>query len=197
MGGTFDPIHCGHLLAAEEVRIGFRLDRVLFIPSGRPPHKQGKQITEALHRYAMVVLATADNPHFSVSTMEIERPGLSYSVDTVSALRAGLPKESEIVFITGADVITEILSWKDAERLLGMCEFVAVTRPGYPTAGIERVKRQMGSLAARVHVFPITGLAVSSSEIRERVRAGRPIRYLVPVAVEEYIRKMGFYTQAG
>ncbi len=197
MGGTFDPIHYGHLLAAEEVRTGFKLDKVLFIPSGRPPHKQGQAITDGLHRYTMAVLATIDHPQFSVSTIELERPGLSYSVDTVSALKSQLPEGSEILFITGADVITEILSWKDAERLLSLCDFVAVTRPGYTTSGVNRVKKHLGSLATRVHVFPITGFAISSSDIRERVRAGRPIRYLVPAAVEEYIYKMGFYTQTG
>ncbi|MGE5485326.1 MAG: nicotinate-nucleotide adenylyltransferase [Ignavibacteriales bacterium] len=196
MGGTFDPIHYGHLLAADEVRTGFGLDRVLFIPSGHPPHKQGKKITDGLHRYTMAVLATVDHPQFSVSTIELDRPGLSYSVDTVSALKAGLPEDSELVFITGADAITEILSWKDAERLLSLCDFVAVTRPGYTMSGIDRLKEHLGSLAARVHVFPITGFAISSSDIRERVRTGRPIRYLVPAAVEEYIHKMGFYTQS-
>ncbi len=196
MGGTFDPIHNGHLLAAEEVRIGFGLDSVLFIPSSHPPHKQGKKISDGFHRYTMAVLATVDHPQFSVSTVELDRPGLSYSVDTVSTLKDGLPEGSEILFITGADAIAQILSWKDAEKLLSLCDFVAVTRPGYSMSGIDRVKEHLGSLAARVHVFPITGFAISSSDIRERVKTGRPIRYLVPAAVEEYIHKMGLYTQS-
>ncbi len=196
MGGTFDPIHFGHLLAAEEVRIELELDKVLFIPSGRPPHKTGKTITEGLHRYVMAALATAGNPDFFVSSIELDRPGLSYTVDTVSALKSQLGESTEIVFITGADVIAEILSWKDTSGLLSICDLVAVTRPGYTMSGIERVKEHLGPLSARVHVLPVKGLAISSSDIRERVRTGKPIKYLVPAPVEEYIMKMGFYAHS-
>lgn len=194
MGGTFDPIHFGHLVAAEEARVGFDLEKVVFIPSGNPPHKGGKHVTGAIHRYTMTALAIAGNPHFHISTIELDRPEPSYTVDTIAALKSRLPADSEILFITGADVITQILSWKDTQRLLTMCEFVAVTRPGYSMSDIDRVKEELGSLATRVHVFPAAGLDISSSDIRERVRTGRPIKYLVPQAVEEYIYKMGFYT---
>lgn len=197
MGGTFDPIHFGHLLAAEEVRAGFNLEKVLFVPSGTPPHKNGKHVTGAIHRYTMTALAISGNPHFHVSTIEVDRPGPSYTVDTITTLKSQLPIDTEILFITGADVIVDILSWKDTQRLLTLCEFVAVMRPGYSISGIDRVKEQLGSLASRVHIFPATGLDISSSDIRERVKTGRPIKYLVPEPVEEYINKMGFYTHPG
>jgi len=195
MGGTFDPIHFGHLAAAEQVRVGFDLDRVIFIPSGHPPHKQGKQITPGIHRYVMAVLATIDHPRFEVSTIELDRPGLSYSVDTIGLLKSQLPEGSEIFFITGADAIVEICSWKDADRLLRLCRFVAVTRPGYSTGSLQEIRERFGEAGSRIHPYQITDLAISSSEIRERVRLGKPIRYLVPATVEHYIEKHHLYTK--
>lgn len=194
MGGTFDPIHVGHLVTAEEVRGQFDLDRVVFIPSGQPPHKPPDQVTGAEHRYLMTVLATMGNPHFHVSRLDIDRPGPSYTVDTVAAARQLFGSDVELFFITGADALLEILTWKSPERLLSMCRFVAATRPGYP---VERMELQAGELfrrfQSRVQVVAVPAMAISSSDIRERVRSGRSIRYLVPEAVAQYIYKYGLY----
>ncbi len=138
MGGTFDPIHYGHLIAAEEARYRFQLARVVFVPCGQPPHKKPYAVTPAEHRYAMTLLATASNPHFIVSRIEIDRPGPSYSVDTVRLLRQQLP-DAELFFITGADAVLEILTWKDSDELIGLCRFIAVTRPGYDLRQLERL----------------------------------------------------------
>lgn len=195
MGGTFDPIHLGHLAAAEEVRTGFGLDKIVFIPSARPPHKSGKVITDSEHRYTMTVLATVDNPHFEVSRIEIDRPGPSYTIDTVRHFKSRHPHD-KLYFITGADAILEIFTWKDARALLEMCEFIAVTRPGYDLTGLgslaERLSRETVS---NIHPFSVTALAISSSELRQRIAMGRSIRYLVPDMVEQYIYKTGLYKQ--
>ncbi|ACX51362.1 nicotinate (nicotinamide) nucleotide adenylyltransferase [Ammonifex degensii KC4] len=184
LGGTFDPIHFGHLAVAEAVRYEMGLDKVYFIPSGQPPHKKRK-VAPAEHRLAMVRLAVASNPYFEVSTVEIERPGPSYTVDTVKEFRRLFP-QAEIFFILGMDALAEFLTWHRVEELLTLCHFVVATRPGYPSA----VK---GGRGRRVTVLPVPGVAVSSTEIRERVRAGKPIKYLLPEAVEEYIYAHGLY----
>ena len=196
MGGTFDPIHYGHLVTAEGARVEFGLDRVLFVPSGRPPHKPPEEVTAAEHRYLMAVLATLSNPYFEVSRVDIDRPGPSYTVDTVAHVRQMLGDGSEIFFITGADAILEILTWKDPERLLSTCRFIAATRPGYE---LERLESATGNLfrrfAHRILVVQVPAMAISSSDIRNRVRAGRPIRYLVPEPVADYIHKQRLYVR--
>ncbi len=182
MGGTFDPIHHGHLVAAEEARYAFSLDRLLFIPAGHPWQK-GRHVAPAEERYEMTQLAIADNPAFEVSRIEIDRAGPTYTVDTLRALRAEKP-DAELVFITGADAIREILTWKDPDEALALATFVAVTRPGYE---LERLPSQ------KIEVLEIPALAISSTDIRARVAAGRPIRYLVPDPVAAHIKVHDLY----
>lgn len=194
MGGTFDPIHYGHLVTAEGARVEFALDKVLFVPSGRPPHKATEQVTPAEHRYLMTVLATLGNPHFEVSRIDIDRPGPSYTVDTIEEARREWGPSAQLFFITGADAILEILTWKEPERLLGSCHVIAATRPGYD---LSRLEGAIGDLwarfSSRIHVVQVPAMSISSSDIRERVRRGHPIRYLLPEAVADYIYKYRLY----
>ena len=194
MGGTFDPIHHGHLVAAEAVRIGLGLGSVVFVPANNPPHKVDRIISPASHRLAMVWLATLSNPCFQVSTMELDRDGVSYTIDTIKHLREEFGPQTELFFITGADAVLEIMSWKNARELLEMCQFVAVTRPGYSMAGLESLKDTLGhGLFTRIRRFEVPALAISSSDLRRMVRGGKSIRYLVPEAVSQYIEKNRLY----
>jgi len=185
MGGTFDPIHHGHLVAASEVADLFDLDEVVFVPTGRPWQKAERQVSAAEHRYLMTVVATASNPSFWVSRVDIDRPGPTYTVDTVrdiSALRPG----AELFFITGADALQAILSWKDADELFTMCHLVGVTRPGYHLSS-EHLPSDS------VTLLDVPAMAISSSAVRDRVRAFRPAWYLVPDGVVQYIGKYALY----
>jgi nicotinate-nucleotide adenylyltransferase len=197
MGGTFDPIHHGHLVTAEEAWKQFQLDQVLFMPSGHPPHKEDRRSLDPEDRYLMAVIATATNDHFKVSRMEVDRPGPSYTVDTVRELHRIYGKNTEVFFITGADAILEILTWKEPEKVLQECTFIAATRPGYDLDKLERslpeAERIRHASDPRVLVMEIPALAISSTGIRQRVSEGRPIRYLVPEGVSEFIEKNGFY----
>jgi nicotinate-nucleotide adenylyltransferase len=195
MGGTFDPVHYGHLVAAEEALVQFNLDRVLFMPTGRPVRKTHRHVSSAEDRYLMTVIATASNPDFEVSRMEIDRPGDTYTVDTMTALRAQYGAGAELFFISGADAVAEILTWKDAERFAGLCTFIAATRPGYDVGLAAGTAAGGGSPA--VQYMEVPALAISSSDIRERVRARRPVRYLLPEAVASYIEKDGLYGEPG
>jgi nicotinate-nucleotide adenylyltransferase len=188
MGGTFDPIHHGHLVTAEEARWQFQLDEVVFVPTGQPWMKEDREVSPAEDRYAMVVEATGSNPRFSVSRIEIERDGPTYTVDTLRTLRQERG-DVELFFITGADSTLEIINWKDPEEALTMAHFIAATRPGYDLSGFE------GEAAkdSRISVMTIPALAISSTDIRNRVREGRPIRYLVPEDVRIYIEKAHLY----
>jgi nicotinate-nucleotide adenylyltransferase len=188
MGGTFDPVHHGHLVAAEEVRHALGLDRVLFVPAGDPWQKGGTTVSPAADRLEMVRLATRDNAGFEVSRVDIDRGGPTYTIDTLRALAEQRP-QTKLFFITGADAILEILTWKDPQDVLGLASFVAVTRPGHDLAGLQ----QLG-IGERVRVIEIPALAISSTDIRRRVREGRPIHYLVPAPVEDYIRERGLYS---
>jgi len=191
MGGTFDPIHCGHLAAAEEARARFQLDRVVFVPSGQPPHKKEYPVTAAECRYDMVRLAVGSHPDFEVSRVEVDRPGPSYAVDTVRTLRAQLDPETRLYFITGADAILEMLTWRSPEELAKSCDFIAVTRPGYD---LGRLEQALGVLpGARVHLLNAPGVDISSTDIRQRVRRGDSLRYLVPTPVVRYIAAHGLY----
>lgn len=193
MGGTFDPIHYGHLVAAEGARYEFDLDRVIFVPAARPPHKSGKDMTDPLHRLTMVEKAVYSNPHFEVSALEIRRKGLSYTIDTVRTVRKMQP-EASIFFITGADAVLEILTWKNVEELLSTCRFIAATRPGY---NLENLEHTLSSLPKRhlnnIYTMEVPALAISSTDIRKRVTEGRPIKYLLPEEVEDYIYVHGLY----
>jgi len=192
MGGTFDPIHYGHLVTAEEALVQFNLDRVVFMPTGHPVRKTHRHVSSAEDRYLMTVVATASNPDFEVSRLEIERPGDTYTVDTMLQLREIHGPKSDLFFISGADAVREILTWKDADRFAELCTFIAATRPGFdaevgPIAGPE------GTPRLKVESMEVPALAISSSDIRARVAAKRPIRYLLPESVAAYIEKNGLY----
>ena len=189
MGGTFDPVHYGHLVTAEEALIQFELDGVVFIPTGLPWMKEHPVAAPAEDRYLMTVIATASNPRFSVSRLEVDRRGSTYTVETLRALGAERP-DAELFFITGADAMLEIFHWKDPEEVLSLAHFIAATRPGYEIAVFEAGAPAQN---ARVSVMNIPALAISSTDIRRRVKEGRPIRYLVPEGVKSYIEKAGLY----
>ena len=182
MGGTFDPIHNGHLVAASEGADKFSLDTVLFVPTGQPWQKADKQVTSAESRYLMTVIATASNPRFGVSRVEIDRGGDTYTVDTLRDLRTRYP-DAELFFITGADAMANIVSWHKWEDMFDMARFVAVTRPGY-----ELSEAMMPDIhECRIDLVDVPALAISSTDIRERAGQGRPVWYLVPDGVVQYI----------
>jgi nicotinate-nucleotide adenylyltransferase len=192
MGGTFDPIHHGHLVAADEARWQFELDRVVFVPTGQPWQKP-VGVSDAEDRYRMTVLATASNPAFSVSRLEIDGARPTYTVDTLRRVAAELGPGVRLFFITGADAVLQILTWKDPQEVLALAELIAATRPGHDLSGlVEKVP----AAAGRVHPMRIPALAISSTEIRRRVAAGAPIRYLVPEGVAGYIEQRGLYRSA-
>jgi nicotinate-nucleotide adenylyltransferase len=193
MGGTFDPIHYGHLVAAEEARAQFGLDKVLFMPTGRPEYKETDQDITREERYLMVVIATAANPAFGVSRLEVDREGPTHTIDTVKALRREYGAETEIFFITGADAVLKITDWKDHERLADFCRFIAVTRPGYDLDRFATLPREKESLP-EITVIEVPALAISSTDLRRRIREGRSVRYLMPGPVANYIYKSGFYS---
>lgn len=194
MGGTFDPIHVGHLVTAEEARQQFDLDYVVFVPTGNPPHKEMETISLPEHRYLMTSLAVMSNPYFFVSTVEINSDSSSYTIDTVKHFSGSEKEGPEVFFITGADAILEIFSWKDYEELLRLCTFIAVSRPGY---SLDRFRETLDQVCPdminKVHLLEIPALAVSSTYIRERVALGKTIKYLTPEPVEQYIKKHGLY----
>ncbi|MBQ1510841.1 MAG: nicotinate-nucleotide adenylyltransferase [Selenomonadaceae bacterium] len=193
LGGTFDPIHLGHLLTAEAVRDALGLDEILFIPAAIPPHKRGREIAPPEHRLRMTVLATAANPYFRVSDIELHREGPSYTVDTIDALQEQRGNMAEFYFITGADAINELATWHDVHSLLQKCHFVAATRQGTVLAR-ESLHREFGAIAREhIHEVPTPEMEISSTEIRRRIRQGASIRYMVPDAVAEYIYKEGLY----
>ncbi len=193
IGGTFDPIHYGHLVVAEEVRQKFGIQKVIFIPAARPPHKMDQEISEPHHRVNMTRLATASNRYFEVSTIEIERQGLSYTIDTVQEIKS-IYKIETVYFITGADAVLEILNWKEAEKLLNMCTFIAATRPGYNLNNLkETLKSLPGEIFKKTLPLEVPALSISSSDIRQRVREGRSIKYLLPEPVEQYIKENKIY----
>ncbi len=189
MGGTFNPIHLGHLVAAETIRDEFKLDEVLFVPSGKPPHKDNDEIASPEHRWMMTLLATASNEFFSASAIEIERGGESYTRDTLLQLREIYGKDTEMFFITGADAIVEISTWHKTEDLPKLAKFIAASRPGYKLAWEKIDPRFRKS----TYLVEVPALAISSTEIRRRVREGKTIKYLVPEAVEKYIYKNHLY----
>ncbi|MDI6817113.1 MAG: nicotinate-nucleotide adenylyltransferase [Actinomycetota bacterium] len=198
MGGTFNPIHYGHLVTAEEALSQFKLDKVMFMPAGVPPHKSDREILLPEERYLLTVIATASNPDFVVSRLEIERKGPSYTIDTLAQLQQIFGPDTKVFFITGADAVWEILTWKNAEELVALTEFIAATRPGYSLEKFKKLHvlpegegRESGR--PRVSIMEIPALAISSTDIRRRVREDQPIRYLVPEGVASYIKKSGFW----
>lgn len=194
MGGTFDPVHYGHLVTAEAARLEFDLDQVLFLPSGVPPHKTDKQVTSAEHRYMMTLLATLSNPHFEVSRLEIDREGVSYTIDSLQILREQCGPDCELFFITGADAMFEIIEWRGSDRLLRIAHFIAASRPGFSLSELPPdTRRWVDEHRNRFHLLNVPAMAISSTDIRNRVRMGRSIRYLVPEQVEHYIRRHRLY----
>ncbi len=190
MGGTFDPVHHGHLVTAEEAFWQFGLDEVLFLPTGQPWMKEHPEVSPAEDRYLMTVIATSPNPHFMVSRLELDREGATYTVDTLRTLKEDLGADTELFFITGADAILEIFQWKDPEEILELAHFIAATRPGYD---IHRFEAEAPTRHPNVSVMAVPALSISSTGIRARVKEGRPIRYLVPEGVKTYIDKAGLY----
>ncbi len=197
MGGTFDPIHYGHLYIAECSRHRFGLQKVIFIPTGNPVHKRRRGITSPSRRMEMTALAIRSNPYFDISAIEVQRSGPTYTVDTLEELHQEGTGE-KIFFITGADAILEILTWKDVTRVFELCEFIAITRPGYSFREIDKVLSRLTNVQRnRIHFHQTGGILISSTDIRHRVRCGEPIKYLVPEQVEEYIKEYGLYLLAG
>lgn len=188
MGGTFDPIHHGHLVAASEVSALFDLDEVIFVPTGEPWQKLSRQVSPAEHRYLMTVIATASNPRFWVSRVDIDRAGPTYTIDTIRDIALQRPG-AELYFITGADALAQILGWKDAGEALGLARFVGVTRPGYELSAAHLP-------GDSVTLLDVPAMAISSSDCRDRVYAGHPVWYLVPDGVVQYINKHGLYRDA-
>lgn len=183
MGGTFDPIHNGHLVAASEVAAAMQLDEVLFVPTGKPWQKQ--EVSAAEHRYLMSVVATASNPQFKVSKVDVDRPGYTYTVDTLNDLNQQFP-DADLFFISGADAIAQIIAWKDIETIWDLAHFVAVSRPGH------KLKLPTAPEGA-ISELEVPALSISSTDIRQRVAEGKPIWYLVPDGVVQYINKHHLY----
>ncbi|GHH64321.1 putative nicotinate-nucleotide adenylyltransferase [Kitasatospora indigofera] len=188
MGGTFDPIHHGHLVAASEVASAFHLDEVIFVPTGQPWQKDDRRVTPAEDRYLMTVIATAENPQFSVSRIDIDRQGPTYTVDTLRDLRS-LHPDSDLFFITGADALAQILSWRDSEELFSLAHFIGCTRPGHTLT-------DAGLPVGGVSLVEVPALAISSTDCRDRVAKGEPVWYLVPDGVVRYIDKRALYAPA-
>lgn len=194
MGGSFDPIHYGHLVLAEEVRQHFGLERVIFIPVGKAPHKPFFQMAEDHQRYEMVRLAICNNPFFEVSRIEMDSEETSYTVHTLEKLKVLFGDAAELYFITGADTLLDLENWYHVERVLQLCTFVGATRPGYVSDALtEKAKQLTAQYAAHIELIAIPGLAISSTEIRERIQKGITVKYLLPDAVEAYILQEGLY----
>jgi nicotinate-nucleotide adenylyltransferase len=187
MGGTFDPVHHGHLSAANEVATLFELDEVVFVPTGQPWQKSDRDVSPAEDRYLMTVVATASNPLFSVSRTDIDRPGPTYTIDTLHDLRKTYGADAELFFITGADALAQILGWRNADELFGLAHFIGVSRPGYEPVDLA------GFPEGVVTLVEVPALAISSSDCRERVARGHPVWYLVPDGVVQYIVKRSLY----
>ncbi len=190
MGGTFDPIHHGHLVAASEVAAVHHLDEVVFVPTGSPWQKNERSVTPAEHRYLMAVVATASNPRFTVSRVDIDRAGPTYTIDTLRELRERFGEKAELFFITGADALAQILSWKDVASLFELARFVGVTRPGHTLS-------TTGLPVDRVSLMEVPALSISSTDCRARVARGEPVWYLVPDGVVQYIAKHRLYQDRG
>jgi nicotinate-nucleotide adenylyltransferase len=188
MGGTFDPIHNGHLVAASEVAVRFGLDEVVFVPTGQPWQKSHRDVAPAEDRYLMTVIATASNPMFSVSRVDIDRPGETFTIDTLSDLRQEYGDATDLFFITGADALAQIVGWRQSDELFKMAHFVGVTRPGHHL-------EDPGFPEGAVSLIEVPALAISSTDCRTRVAEGQPVWYLVPDGVVQYISKRRLYQE--
>ncbi len=192
MGGTFNPIHMGHLACAEAVRCKFGFEKIVFMPSGTPPHKP-PTVLEAEHRYEMTRLAIMDNPNFIISDLEINRTGNTFTIDTIKEIKK-IAADSEIYFITGADTVFEIETWKDVDELFTLCHFIAITRPGYDKSALEKeTEILMRKYCSAIQLMEVPSLDISSSNIRSKIQEGQSIKYLVPEPVYDYINEHGLY----
>jgi nicotinate-nucleotide adenylyltransferase len=196
LGGTFDPIHIGHLIAAEEVRFALALDSVLFAPAGQPPHKSPEGVSPASHRVRMVEVAIASNPVFHLSRVDLDRAGRSYTVETLQLLREQLEPSAEIFFIIGMDSLAEIPAWRDPLRVMALCRLVVVNRPPYPEVNMATLEGELPGISGRVDMVRIPGIDIASSELQARVARGLPIKYQVPEPVERYIFEHGLYSSS-
>jgi len=192
MGGTFDPIHFGHLVAAQETAEVLGLERVLFVPTAQPPHKVGEPVSPVDHRVTMVSIAIADNPRFELSNIELERGGLSYTVDTAHELRRRHPNH-ELYFIIGMDSLAELPAWYDPAGILQLARIAAVYRSGWNVVDLQKLDQQVPGAAERVTIVPIPGLDISSTDLRERIINGRPLRYLMPDPIVSYIAEQALF----
>ena len=194
LGGTFDPIHYGHLAAAEEARVRVDLEKVLFVVAGLPPHKLDEEVTPVEHRLAMVQLGIASNPDFELSRVDVDRSGPSYTVDTLSILHAEWGQGTEVFFILGIDSLLEVPTWHQPERLIKLCRLVAVARPGFEV-DMSKLENSVPGISSRVEIIDMPEVDISSSDLQRRVKEGLPIRYQVPESVERYIREHRLYQQ--
>ena len=194
LGGTFDPIHYGHLAAAEEARVKLNLGKVLFAVAGLPPHKLDEEVTPVEHRVAMVRLGIASNPHFEISLVDVDRPGPSYTVDTISILQEQWGQNVEFFFVMGLDSLVEVPAWHQPQRLIQLCHLVAVARPGFE-ADMSQLEAAVPGISCRMDIISMPEVDISSSDLQLRVREGLPIRYQVPEEVERYIREQELYQQ--
>lgn len=193
LGGTFDPVHNGHLIIAEEAQAKLGLEKVLFIPAGRPWFKDGENVSDMGWRLDMLKLAVNGNPSFEIDTMELEREGATYTIDTMEELSKRMGRDVELFFIIGIDALSELGRWKEPERLASICHFATMRRPGFTELDLESMEREVPGVSGRVHVLDNVQVDISSSDIRSRVEEGRSIRYLVPPAVRAYIEEQGLY----
>ena len=193
LGGTFDPIHYGHLFAAEEARVAFCLDRVVFVPTGKPPHKDRADMASAAERYEMALLATADNPFFAVTRLETDRTGNSYTVDTLKEMRAEYPS-ADFFLIVGSDTVGDIINWKAPCEIPLLCSIVVVERAGFSDSSINTLPE---AIQRAVQVFETSPLEISATDIRNRIRSGKSVKYFLPPAVSSYIFKNNLYLNSG
>ena len=191
-GGTFDPIHIGHLIVAEEVRIKFGLGEVIFVPTGQPWLKANRPVSSAVHRLEMVRLAINTNPYFKLSTIEVDRPGISYTVDTMAILQQQLGAEARFLFLLGSDALAELPQWKEPSRLIQMCRLVVFTRPG-AVLSLQSLESAIPGISQRVIFVDVPQIDISATQIRQRVAQGASIRYIIPETVERYILEHKLY----
>lgn len=197
LGGTFDPIHIGHLIAAEEARHALRLEKVLFAPAGHPPHKHPDEVSPVLHRVRMVELAIATNPAFGLSRADLDRPGRSYTFELVELLREQLGPGVEMFFIIGMDSLLELPTWRNPQRVVAASRLAVLTRPPYGLVDVASLEAKIPGISERVDIVRMPGIDVAATDLRERVARGLPIRYQVPEAVERYILEHGLYRGEG
>jgi nicotinate-nucleotide adenylyltransferase len=193
LGGTFDPVHLGHILMAEEAMKSLGLGEVLLVPAGQPISKMKEQLTPAEHRLQMLRLAVAERPHLKVSTMELERPGPSYTVDTITELGRKYGSKDELLFILGWDSLAQLPNWREPARIIGMCSLVAVPRPGFPRPDLKALEKKIPSISKRVVFLEKPQADISATDIRKKVARGESIAHLVPAPVAEYIKKHKLY----